>query len=129
MDELLIKVILVGIGLVAWGIWQWRDKMKKQEEIDLSSVIVKNEKHDFNELLKQVVENDKTNESTANVDNVNHNNDIYKPSISKNVEKQEFTNDYKIAEMINAGMNKNDIARNLQLSTTEVEMLIELGKK
>ncbi|MEI6521108.1 MAG: hypothetical protein WCO98_13885 [bacterium] len=136
-QELVTKAIVVGITLIGWGIWQWRKKLKDQEEpVDESSVIVHNENHNFDELLQSFVE--KSNEENSNtvsipvpliLEPVMSDKETSQPKIIENIHVDENISEEKISEMIKSGMNNRDIARILKLSTTEVEILVELQKR
>ena len=124
-QELVIKAIIVGIALIGLGIWQWRRILKEQEDVvDFSTVIVPNESHEFNELFQNLVEKEET------VPIIQPVTEIEEPEIkNSNITHDEVIINQNIDNMISSGMSNREIARILKLSTTEVEMLVELKNR
>jgi hypothetical protein len=149
-QEIVIKAVIVGVALICIGIWQWRKKVisNQEEPVDISSVIVQNESQKFNELLQTFVE--KTNQESNIIVSEPEpepepvpepvpeplilnptitEQDKQLPKIIRNFDNSEDLPAIKIIELLNAGMSNNDIARLFKISTTEVEMMVELLKR
>lgn len=143
-QEIVIKAVIVGVALICIGIWQWRKKVvsNQEEPVDISSVIVQNESQKFDELLQTIIE--KTNQESniivpepepepepvpliLNPSIVEQDKQL--PKIIKNLDNSEDLPASNIVELLNAGMSNNDIARLFKISTTEVEMMVELQKR
>lgn len=127
-QELIVKAILVGTALIVWGLWQWREKRKiKDEPVDISSVMIPDENRNFDELLRTFTTDEEKNNKQ---DNVIDKPEFVSESVSGNIITTDIViNDMKepdIDGMIMKGMDKRDIARKLKISTTEVEILLEM---
>ncbi len=131
-QELILKAIIIGIALIIWGVWQWREKNKKQEDsVDLSSVINPNENHNFNEIFQKFVEKDDESDKLQLLEEKHDSKEEIEqtPMATHEIMTPNTSSDINLSAMVEQGMNKREIARVLRVSTTEVEMLLEMNKR